>query len=160
MTLKSFAVASPGIAALDELHRSCRAAIENLVDAGQGRLEAGFPDLLNHIEHAFRTEERWMDEIDYPALKSHREQHARVLGALHHVHGKVMDGDLVLGRHVVDDLLPQWLSLHIDTMDNALAMALCTDTPGGPDARQRSRDAYAGLPGQSPVSTTHEAQPG
>lgn len=147
MNLKTFAVALPGVAELDELHRSCHAAIEALINAGQDRLEAGFPDLLNRFEQAFRDEERWMDDIDYPALKSHREQHARVLGALHHVHGRVMDGDLALGRHVVDDLLPQWLSLHIDTMDNALAVALCTDAADAPDTRQRSRDALAGLPG-------------
>lgn len=147
MTLKTFAEASPGIAALDELHRSCHAAIEKLMNAGQGWLEADFPDLLNQFEYAFRTEERWMDDIDYPALKSHREQHARVLGALHHVHGKIMDGDVILGRHVVNDLLPQWLSLHIDTMDNALAMALCTDARGGSESLQGSCDAFVGLPG-------------
>lgn len=147
MTLKTFAVASPGIAALDELHRSCHAAITELINAGPARLEAGFPDLLSRFEQAFRTEERWMDDIDYPALKSHREQHARVLGALYHVHGRVMDGDIVLGRYVVDDLLPQWLSLHIDTMDNALAMALCADAPDTSDARRRLRDEFAGLPG-------------
>lgn len=71
-----------------------------------------------------------MEEIDYLALKSHREQHARVLGAMHQIHSKVMQGDVSLGRHVVDDLLPQWLALHIDTMDNVLAIALCIDERG------------------------------
>lgn len=147
MTLKTFAVASPGIAALDKLHQSCHAAIEELIHAGPDRLAAGFPDLLKNFEHAFRTEERWMDDIDYPALKSHREQHARVLGALCHVHGRVMDGDLVIGRHVVDDLLPGWLSLHIETMDNALAVALCAESPEAPNAQPSPHEVFAGLPG-------------
>lgn len=126
MSSTPFAIApSPGVAALDELHRLCRDAIEELANVHPARLASSFGKLLDRLEYAFRQEEQWMDEIEYPALNSHREQHARVLGALHHVHVTVMGGDIALGRHVVDDLLPQWLSLHIETMDDVLAIALC-----------------------------------
>lgn len=132
-----------GIAALDELHRLCRAAIDDLVNAGEDRLEAGFHILLRQFEYAFRMEEQWMENVDYAALKPHREQHARVMGALHHVHLKVMDGDFALGRRVLDDLLPHWLSLHVDTMDSALAIALCDGAVGAPAAIRKPCDALS-----------------
>jgi hypothetical protein len=47
-----------------------------------------------------------------------------VLGALHHIHAQVMSGDVGIGRHVVDELLPQWLLLHISTMDTSVALAM------------------------------------
>ena len=101
-----FAVApSPGVAALDELHRSCRDALDELACADPNTLKSGFTELVTRFEDAFRTEDEWMDNLDYPALNSHREQHARVLGALHHVHGELMGGDIALGRHVVEAIL-------------------------------------------------------
>ncbi len=65
-----------------------------------------------------------MEEIDFPIIKSHREQHARVLSALHHVHSRVMNGDLVMGHEVVEKLLPQWFVFHISTIHAALAAAM------------------------------------
>jgi hemerythrin len=64
-----------------------------------------------------------MEEIGFPALRSHREQHARVLSALHHARPRVMEGDISVGRETLD-LLPPWLVNHITTLDNALAIAL------------------------------------
>ncbi len=65
-----------------------------------------------------------MEEVDFPALPAHREQHARVLGALHYVHSQIMSGESGLGREVIDRLLPQWYALHISTMDAVLAIAI------------------------------------
>lgn len=67
-----------------------------------------------------------MEEIDYPELRAHREQHARVLSALHHVAPHVMNGDLALGREAAE-LLPQWFLFHLASMDTALAFALDLD---------------------------------
>ena len=82
-----------------------------------------------------------MEESDHPALLSHREQHARVLAALHHVQAAVLDGDLAVGRHAIVDLLPKWLSLHIDTMDTALSVALRLDERRRATPRRQSETA-------------------
>ncbi len=116
-----------GVAALDELHRLCRDAIRCASVASDTDFMHRFEHMLKQFHRAFSTEEQWMEAVDHPALKCHREQHARVLGALHHVHATVMAGDIGVGRHAVDDLLPKWLSLHIETLDTVLALALRFD---------------------------------
>ena len=63
-----------------------------------------------------------MEALNYPALRSHREQHARALSALHHAQPQVEGGDIALGREALE-LLPKWLLLHRSTMDLALAGA-------------------------------------
>jgi methyl-accepting chemotaxis protein len=79
--------------------------------------------LIVGIERDFREEEALMEDIDFPGLKSHREQHARVLSALHHVIPDVMQGDCASAWRAIE-LLPQWFLSHLSTMDAALAVAL------------------------------------
>lgn len=70
-----------------------------------------------------------MEQIDLPIFNDHQEQHARALGALHHVHRRVMDGEIELGREVVDELLPQWIAFHMASMDETLTHAVQMDLP-------------------------------
>jgi hemerythrin-like metal-binding protein len=79
--------------------------------------------IIAGIEHDFRHEEDLMEGIDYPALGPHREQHARVLGGLHHAEAALLRGDAAPARRCME-LLPQWLELHIATQDAPLALLL------------------------------------
>lgn len=76
------------------------------------------------MERVFAVEEEWMEEIDCALIKTHREEHARVLSALHYVHARVKGRDFFLGRQVTNQLLPQWLVFHATTMDAALAIEM------------------------------------
>lgn len=113
-----------GVPELDQLHRDLFAAMGRLACAADHDFCAGYEDFVSQLELAFRTEEQWMDDIDFPAFKVHQEQHARVLGGLHAIHGSIVGGDIKLGRDVVEKLLPQWFAFHISTMDEALAVAM------------------------------------
>jgi hemerythrin len=113
-----------GVPELDQLHRNLFAALDRLASATDEDFCAGYDDFVSQLEHAFRMEEEWMDDIDFPVFKVHQEQHARVLGGLHATHGRIEEGDVKLGREVVEKLLPQWFALHISTMDEALALAM------------------------------------
>lgn len=115
---------SSGLRAMDRLHHDLFNALDELSCSVDSNFGAKYAAFVGKIEQAFREEEEWMEAIDFPALDNHQEQHARVLGALHNVHSKVMFGDLTLGRHVVDELLPQWLMVHISTMDAPAALAI------------------------------------
>lgn len=108
---------------MDKLHHDLFATLEQLSLVPDAEFGKGYIDMVRKVEYTFRTEEQWMEECDYPGLAAHLEQHARVLGGLHHVHGMIMHGDLCTGRRVVDELLPQWLAFHFSTMDTALAAA-------------------------------------
>lgn len=113
-----------GVPAIDELHHDCFEALTELSSVTNWRFSTGYATLVAKMERAFATEERWMEEIDFAQMKTHREQHARVLSALHHVHARIMDGDVILGREVVEKLLPQWFMGHMSTMDRTLALAI------------------------------------
>lgn len=107
---------------MHEARRSLAAQIERLALTADDQFADGFNDLIANIETSFRDEEAAMEALNYPALRSHREQHARALAALHHAQPKVEGGDIGLGREALE-LLPKWLLLHRSTMDLALAAA-------------------------------------
>jgi hemerythrin len=110
--------------AMDSLHGQVRKALFVALDADDPSFLSRFRALTAALENTFATEESWMEEVDYPAAKSHREQHARVLSGMHHVHCSLLAGNVATARKVVACLLPDWLNLHVSTLDTALAMYL------------------------------------
>lgn len=112
-----------GLPRIDAAHEVFLRELARLTESGDEAFADLFLKLVAHLEHDFREEEAMMEEIDYPGLHCHREQHARVLGALHHVAARVMQGEVSAGRKAAE-LLPQWFVLHLSTMDTAFALAL------------------------------------
>jgi len=115
---------STGIVMMDIMHQQLDDALRVTLDAEDADFTRQFHNLVTMMEEVFSTEESWMEEIDYPAIKAHREQHARALSGMHHVDCSLMAGDVTTARKVVTILLPDWLRLHMATMDAALAMYL------------------------------------
>jgi len=113
-----------GVLVMDILHRQVEDALHAALTSDDRSFLPRFRGLVAALEDAFATEESWMEEIEYPAIKSHREQHARVLSGMHHVHCSLLAGDVGAARKVVACLLPDWLKLHVATLDTALAMYL------------------------------------
>jgi len=127
----------PGVFALDTLHDSFLRDLSELAATPDNEFCSRYLEFIKQTEHAFRVEEDWMDALDLPVIRSHREQHARVLGALHHVYACVIDGDVGIGREAAKRLLPRWFAIHGATMDAALAAEIR-------GARERTyRPAYA-----------------
>jgi hemerythrin len=118
---------SLGVPAMDDAHKAFVEELACLVSLPDGDFGAGLFALIASMERDFREEEESMEAIDFPAIQSHREQHARVLSALHHVVPDVMQGDCASARKAIE-LLPQWFLFHLSTMDMALAVTL--DTAG------------------------------
>jgi hemerythrin len=112
-----------GIPSMDGSHK----ALLDKLALEQNIPDADFPGhyaaLVARVENEFREEEQLMEQIDFPGICAHREQHAKLLGGLHHAAAAVMEGDIALGCHTIE-LLPEWFVFHISTMDTALAFAL------------------------------------
>lgn len=125
---------------MNEARRALSTEMERLSGTADAQFADGFTELIAGIEASFRDEEAAMEALNYPALRSHREQHARALSALHHAQPQVEGGDVALGREALE-LLPEWLLLHRSTMDLALA---CAARPPGDRPRRRQGDSYAG----------------
>ena len=114
---------SLGITSIDSEHHAFVDQMSRLAGLPDEEFGEGLYALISAMEKDFRGEEVTMEEIGFPALQSHREQHARVLSALHHVVPGVMLGDFTSARKAIE-LLPQWFLFHLSTMDTALAVAM------------------------------------
>lgn len=124
------------VPAMDSAHEAFLKEMTRVAATPDNQFGADFFSLIAKIERDFREEEELMEQINFPGLNSHREQHARALAGLHHVVPHVMNGDIALGRKVVE-LLHQWFMFHLSTMDMTLAAALNLNQPKGfsqPDA--------------------------
>ena len=108
-----------GIPLFDEAHQALAEQIDHLLSGPDEEFADHMNALVEALETDFRVEEDLMDAIDYPATRSHREQHARVLATLH----SLAPGDIEGGRKMAALILP-WFQAHLATADTALAIAL------------------------------------
>lgn len=111
-----------GFADMDELHQAMVQAMLQVSQTDDAMFEPAFRDFIASVENDFRSEEAVMELVRYAGAHAHAEQHARVLSALHHGLSRVMQGDLESGRHTLN-LLFQWFTVHIETLDRELALA-------------------------------------
>lgn len=125
---------SLGIASIDAEHHAFVDQIAQLTELSDDDFGPALFALISTMEKDFHGEETIMEEIGFPALQSHREQHARVLSALHHVVPGVMQGDCAAARKAIE-LLPQWFLFHLSTMDTAMAVAM--DVAGVAEAAEQ-----------------------
>ena len=107
---------------LDAGYRAVQAALACTTQAHDEQLGKSFVELVDQLEQQFLHEEAMMETIDFPALHTHREQHARVLSALRLAEAS-LDAEPWLARHALS-LLADWLELHAQTQDTVLALAL------------------------------------
>lgn len=112
-----------GVPAMDAAHHALLDQFARLEAMPDERLGEAFLALVATVERDFREEEDMMEQIGYAGLATHREQHARVLGGLHHAEPYAGGRDLGPVRKALA-LLPQWFLLHQSSMDTALAAAL------------------------------------
>ncbi len=136
-----------GVPAMDNAHKAFVEELSRLAAAPDDRFAAAFPALVASMERDFREEEELMEAIGFPALQAHGEQHARVLGGMHHAAARVMEGDLAAGHSAID-FLQQWFRLHLSTMDLALAVAIDLHDAEGSVAATRTDSPSPPGPGR------------
>ncbi|RBA23752.1 bacteriohemerythrin [Herminiimonas fonticola] len=114
---------SLGIVEMDKAHKVLMREIMSLMQAPNFELARRLPYLVELLETDFRIEEQLMESMDYPELRAHREQHASLLGVMHHTVTKAMNEDYLLPREVLNTL-PQWFLWHLVKMDASFVKAL------------------------------------
>jgi hemerythrin-like metal-binding protein len=112
-----------GVSSMDASHQELLHQMEHIESVPDDEFAEFYVSLVAKIERDFRAEELLMEDLEYAGLKTHREQHARVLGGLHHVAPRVAEGDIAIGRQALE-LVPHWFIFHIATMDRSLAEAV------------------------------------
>lgn len=108
-----------GVDKVDAAHRQLLEQMNGLLNGSDSDVAQGMEALVTAMERDFREEEALMEQIAYPGIRAHMEQHARVLATLH----RIEPGDVAAARAALV-LLPQWFEVHLETLDTALAVAL------------------------------------
>jgi hemerythrin-like metal-binding protein len=126
--------------------------MERLSHTPDDQFADGFTKLIACLEANLRDEEAVMEALNYPALRGHREQHARALSALHHTQPKVEGGDIALGREALE-LLPKWLLMHRSTLDLALSASA---RPSAARARRLAATSFAAPAVERRTSGRHQ----
>lgn len=99
-----------------------------------------YPELVAQIERDCRQQEEWLELLPPAFSRQHLEEHARMLGVMHHTALCVMQGDIAIGRSAVF-LLADWIRVHAETMDKPMAAAILnTQLPDRHCRRTRKND--------------------
>ena len=114
---------SCGIEEMDRAHQVLTRELMHIMQAPDHEFCSRLQRIVALLETDFRIEEELMEEIHYPELRIHRQQHANLLGTLHHVIPQAISGDFCMPRQVLD-MLPQWFLGHLVKMDADLVKAL------------------------------------
>ena len=112
-----------GIVQMDNAHNALIQELAASLQAPDAEIEERLRRIISLLETDFREEEMSMEQIGFTGLQEHREHHAKLLSALHHVVPYTMSGDHVLTRQVFK-MLPQWFLGHLVKMDAPLVHAL------------------------------------
>ena len=117
-----------GIAGMDLAHQAIIEELSALMNAPDTEIGWRLQRVVALLETDFREEEVIMEQLDFPELHEHREHHAKLLSALHHVVPSALDGNCELARQVLK-MLPHWFLGHLVKMDKPLIEAIhATDT--------------------------------
>jgi hemerythrin len=106
---------------IDRDHDEFILLLNRLDTAANSDFPALFQQLFEHTEQHFDRENQLMEQWAFPAETEHKGEHQRVLGEFKQFKKRVDKGMIAFGRSFVRERLPQWLELHVTTMDSALA---------------------------------------
>lgn len=117
-----------GVAEIDEQHEKLIGLINDLYDAfKQGKAKDVVDDIVSeahdYIDYHFSTEQRLMEEYDYPQMGDHVDEHDDyIVQSSDHLMAS-QDDEAGLADDVLD-FLTDWWKTHINGTDRKLAMHL------------------------------------
>ena len=113
-----------GVDSIDQQHIESIELINRVADAVGVEFVSLFTQLQQHLQQHFEDEDRLMQQSGFPATAEHKGEHHRVLGELSQFTRQLEKGRSMMARAYVKERLPGWFTLHITTMDSALAAHL------------------------------------
>ncbi|MCA1961600.1 MAG: bacteriohemerythrin [Desulfomonile sp.] len=117
---------------IDEQHKELYQRLNSVVDAimqgkGKEEVEQFINFLLEYTRFHFGTEERYMEQFQYPGILTHKTDHERLTREVQtmaeQLRSRGADSMLVVS---VTQQMGQWLGDHIGTIDTALGRYLKT----------------------------------
>jgi hemerythrin len=102
---------------IDEQHKKLISMIQELHTAmieghGDEAVNSIMDQLASYTEYHFSAEEEFMEQMNYPELESHKDQHVYLTGEVFDVFTAIQDGQRDMAEDVFD-FLNGWLINHI-----------------------------------------------
>lgn len=113
-----------GVAEMDATHIAFCELADRLATADDAAFAPLFAELLEHSRSHFFAEDAKMKATRFNAIGEHIAEHQRVLIELRSFNRSVQAGRMRMARAYVRENLREWFSLHLATMDSALAAHL------------------------------------
>lgn len=109
--------------AMDDTHREFVELLAVVARAGDSELVDAWAALVEHTDHHFAQEDRWMRQTGFASVNCHTTQHGVVLGVMREGLALGRTGRLDVVRQMASELA-LWFPQHAQTMDAALALHL------------------------------------
>lgn len=119
-----------GWAPIDAIHDEFLELLNVLRTASDERMAEALAAVHQHSREHFASEERWMEETDFPARDCHIDEHAAVLASMAGVARRVAGEEFEAGRRLAAALV-DWFPGHAEYLDSALAHWMCKECLGG-----------------------------
>ena len=119
-----------GYPPMDSMHREFVIVVEALMSCEQASMGAGLRAVACHLDEHFGEENRWMNEMDFPARGCHIDEHAAVRKSVDEVLALVDAGDLSQVIPLAQALV-NWFPGHADYLDSALSAWISKQRTGG-----------------------------
>jgi hemerythrin-like metal-binding protein len=105
---------------IDDTHKEFVELLNRMYDAPDDQLLAILDEFIVHTESHFAQEQRWMEELAFPPLSCHVNEHQGVMEITREVRQRTADGDMRFGK-VLAQGIAEWFANHAATMDQMLA---------------------------------------
>lgn len=132
-----------GFPPMDHSHREFVDVVSALAAAPDARLLEQLQQVEVHLREHFGTEDRWMDETDFPARQCHIDEHAAVLQSLAEVKSLAVQGNYKVVRRFSEELM-RWFPGHADYLDSALSHWMSKARLGGKPVILRRHLSFEG----------------
>ncbi len=119
---------SVGVKEIDEQHKKLISMINSLYSAikkgkGQTILQDILEGLVQYVDEHFGTEEKYMEQYNYPGYLAHKKEHNKFTEQVLEVYQDFEQGKQVLTLELLD-FLKKWLKNHILGTDKKYALFL------------------------------------
>jgi len=119
-----------GFKPIDDEHQTFVEMIERMQHATANELPALLNQFAVEAQAHFDSENKMMEETQFPPRQCHIDEHMAVLKSVAEVRELLAEGQLHIGASLVDELA-KWFPGHVTHLDSALSHWLCKKQLGG-----------------------------
>ena len=108
---------------MDDTHKEFVELLNKLGEVEGDAVLPAIDEFIAHTEEHFLQEQRWMQEIPFPPIHCHVNEHNGVLDICREVRTRVANGETRYSK-VLAQAIGEWFKTHASSMDTVLAMVM------------------------------------